>query len=304
MSKNSSEVNTGGTGIAYASLLAVFFLWGSVYVANRYILQVLTPTELACCRFVVASLALGLMIALRRIPVRVEKKDWPAFLFLGFMGYYLSMECTLLSVKYAGASLGSLINSLNPVFITVSAAIFLKEKLTGKKVLCLVLGLIGVLIVSGGASGTGNVLGIVYGIGSIVAWALCVVSIRKLSARYPAAVVTFLGILLSLIFHLPTAGITLARTGMPAVTPFVFLCILYSGVCGTAIPQFLWSFALSKLPAGTCSMFYPLMPVFSAILGVLLLGETLTGRFYLGGALIAATVVISCLPSKETGNNS
>ncbi|MBQ6360107.1 MAG: DMT family transporter [Lachnospiraceae bacterium] len=282
---------------AYLSLLVVFFCWGSVYVANRYVLNSLTAPELACCRFLVSSAVLGGMLLGQRghLP-KIDRKDRAAFLFIGFMGYYLSMECTLLSVQYAGASLGSLINSLNPVFITIFAAIFLKEQLTVRKILCLVLAMIGVLIVTGGADGAGNVPGVLYGLGSILAWVVCVVSIRKLSARYPAMLITFLGITLSLIFHIPTASFELVNNGLPQVSLLTFLCILYSGVFGTAIPQFLWNYSLSKLPASTCSMFYPLMPVFSAILGAALLGEKLTGRFFAGGALIAATVIVSSIP--------
>jgi len=249
-------IGTNDTAKAYLSLLIVFFCWGSVYVANRYVLNALTAPELACCRFLVSSVVLGgILLGQRESLHSVDRKDWPAFLFIGFMGYYLSMECTLLSVQYAGASLGSLINSLNPVFITIFAAIFLKEKLTVRKVLCLVLAIAGVLIVTGGAEGTGNVPGVLYGLGSILAWVVCVVSIRKLSARYPAVLITFLGITLSLLFHLPTASFEIMRNGLPQVSLLTFLCILYSGVFGTAIPQFLWNYSLSKLPASTCSMF-------------------------------------------------
>ena len=290
---------------AYLSLLIVFFCWGSVYVANRYVLNTLTAPELPCCRFLVSSAALGsVLLGQRGRMPKIEKKDRAAFLFIGFMGYYLSMECTLLSVQYAGASLGSLINSLNPVFITIFAAIFLKEQLTLRKVLCLIAALAGVLIVTGGAEGTGNVPGVLYGLGSILAWVVCVVSIRKLSARYPAVLITFLGISLSLLFHIPTASFELVRNGVPQVSLLTFLCILYSGLFGTAIPQFLWNYSLSKLPASTCSMFYPLMPVFSAILGAALLGEKLTGRFFIGGALIAATVIISSLPHAPEKTNA
>ena len=289
-----------GTGLAYMTLIIVFFCWGSVYVSNRYILNALTPLELACCRFLVAASALGSMLKIRGQKIQIQKGDLPVILLIGFLGYYLSMECTLISVKYAGASLGSLINSLNPVFITVFAAIFLKEKLTGKKVFCLVLALAGAVIVSGGgAAGGDTVQGVVWGIASILAWAGTVMVIRRLSARYDAMLLTFLGIAASLLFHIPTAGISLAMSGKPPVTALVFACILYSGIFGTAIPQFLWSFSLSRLPASTCSMFYPLMPVFSALLGVPLLGEKLGVRFFIGGALIISTVVFSCLGERK-----
>lgn len=285
------------TGIAYLCLIIVFFCWGSVYVANRYILQTLTPTELACCRFLVSAAALGGTLLAKKEPIRVAKEDWKYMFFIGFMGYYLSMECTLNSVQYAGASLASLINSLNPVVITVFAAFFLKEKMTGRKIFCLILGLIGVLIVSGGASvEAAQLRGVIWGIGSILSWAWTAMYSRRLSARYDALVITFLGISISLLFHIPTAAISWTSHGTPTIWPMIVCCILYSGLFGTAIPQFLWNFALSRLPAGTCSMFYPLMPVFSALLGVALLGEILNARFFLGGALIVSTVIISCLP--------
>ena len=54
-----------GEGIAYAALVTVFFCWGSVYVSNRYILNALTPLELACCRFLVAAAALWVMLRIR-----------------------------------------------------------------------------------------------------------------------------------------------------------------------------------------------------------------------------------------------
>ncbi len=280
---------------AYLCLILVFFCWGSVYVANRYILQALAPTELAFLRFLLSALALGSVVKIRHIPVRIEKKDWKYMLFIGFMGYYLSMECTLLSVQYTSASMASLINSLNPVFITLFAAFFLKEALTKKKILCLVLGLAGVFIVtSGNAAGT-TTLGVLYGIGSILTWAWTAMYSRRLSKKYPALLITFLGISCSLLFHLPTAAVSLVREGLPSISPFLVLCILYSALCGTAFPQFLWNFALSRLEAGTCSLFYPLMPVFSSVLGILLLGETLTLHFVIGGLVIGSTIVISCL---------
>ena len=298
--KNMEKTKYGKTGIAYIALLVVFFLWGSVYVANGYILQSLSPIELACCRFVVAAIALGAALAVRREKIHVEKRDWKTFLRIGFIGYFFSIECAMLSIQWTGASMASLINSLNPVIISVFAAFFLREKLTVKKIFCLVLGLLGVLVVSGGPSAEpGQLTGVLWGMGSITTWAWAVMYVRRLSDRYDALMITFLVISISLLFHIPTAGIEVAVKGMPAIHPMTVLCIFYSGVCGTAIPQFLWSFALSKLPASTCSMFYPLMPVFSALLGVMLLGESLSGRFFIGGAMIVSTVIVSCLPDKR-----
>ena len=297
---NEEKRGTRGTGSAFAALIVVFFFWGSVYVSNGYILRVLTPLELACCRFLVAGAGLWTLVFIKKEKMTVRKEDWKYIILIAFLGYYLSMDSVLVSVRYAGASLGSLVNSLNPMTISLAAAILLKEKLTLRRMVCLALGLVGVGIVSGGFSAQGDIIrGVLWGLAALLTWAVSASVTRMISHRLSALTITTLAVSVSLVFHIPTLAVELAHTGLPQVQPSLLFFILYSGICGTAVPQVLWSFALSRLPASTCSMFYPLMPVFSALLGVVLLGEHLNGRFYLGGILIVSTVIISCLGGHE-----
>ena len=48
---------------------------------------------------------------------------------------------------------------------------------------------------------------------------------------------------------------------------------------------------LSDLDASFCSMFYPMQPLVSAILGVLFLHETVTPSFILGALMICGGIV-------------
>ena len=85
------------------------------------------------------------------------------------------------------------------------------------------------------------------------------------------------------------------------------LVLLYLGLVGSALPQYTWTASLSMLPASTCSLFYPLQPAFSAILGALLLDETFKPAFFLGMLLISIDVVLSTLETRrlsrlEAGN--
>lgn len=56
----------------------------------------------------------------------------------------------------------------------------------------------------------------------------------------------------------------------------------------------LWNKSLSRLPANTCSAFYPVQMPTSSLLGILLFHEVLTGSFLAGTLLIAAGVLV-CL---------
>lgn len=56
--------------------------------------------------------------------------------------------------------------------------------------------------------------------------------------------------------------------------------------------------AIKLLDASVCSMFYPLQPLTSSILGVLLLHEVLTWNFVVGGVLICVGVVVSVMEKR------
>ena len=121
---------------------------------------------------------------------------------------------------------------------------------------------------------------------------------RRLTAKYPAVLVTTYSMAISLIFHIP-AGIYSA-----AVQPTVFsvraaLVVLYLGFFGSGLAQFTWTKCLSLLPASTCSLFYPLQPAFSALLGAVILGETFTPSFFIGLLLISLDVALSTWEARQ-----
>lgn len=302
-------------GIAYVTLIMTFFSWGSAYVSNGYALRYMASTQLAFLRFVVAAVVLGGIIWYRKTPVlfdrdeagnkkfRLEKCDWKYFAVNSFFGSFICILCILLSVEYSGASMASLINALNPVVITIFAVLFLKERITLRKVICLAVALIGVWIVSSADTSGAQMLGILFGFLSIISWAWASIYMRKLTQKYDPLVVTFLAIMGSLPFHFISALVVTLNQGLPVIQPDSLAAVFYSGIMGTAVPQFLWSFSLSRLEASTCSMFYGLQPVFSALLGVPLLGEQLGTSFFVGGLVIIAAIIISCTGGKKTGTS-
>ena len=286
-------MKTSKTAAAYIALVLSCVLWGTVYISNRYALTAVTPAELAFIRFFVSAAILFPALKARKEPVGFRKEDTKYFVRIAVFGYFLSIELIMLSTKYAGASLSSLINSMSPILITVFAVLILKEKMTAAKILCLIVSLTGVVIVSGGVHDGGTAFGVILCLCSILTWSLAAITTRRIAARYDAIHITTTGILLSLLLHIPVAGVSMIRNGIPSLTPLIVFCLLYSGSVGTALPHFLWNYGLEHLPASTCTMFYPLMPLTSALLGAPLLGEKLGAGFYIGGAMITSALIIS-----------
>ena len=285
-------------GQAFGLLAATFLMWGGVYVAGRLISDAVPAPLLACLRCCCAMLPLLWMSRGCLGRVHVDRADWKYFAAVGLLGYFLTIFCIQIGISLTGASMAALLNALTPVSVTLLAALVLKEPITPVKAACLILALAGAAVITLGAGTQGQLLGILAVVLSILSWGLASVYMRRLTAKYPPILVTTYGMAISLIGHIP-AGIATAVSQPFTIDVSAVLVILYLGFFGSGVAQFTWVKSLSMLPASTCSLFYPLQPVFAAVLGALILGERFTPAFFLGLALISADVALSTWETKK-----
>lgn len=272
-------------------LVATFFMWGSTYVGGKLVAGSVPAPLLACLRCLIALFPL-LFMARKHLKIKIAPEDRKAFFIIGFLGYFMTIFLVQTGIAMTGASMAALINSLSPVTITVIAALVLKEKITPITVFCLFLALAGTFVVTSGTAGQGEFLGVLLVLVSVFCWGFASVYMRRLAVKYPPILVTAYSMAISLLFHIPV-GIFSALTQPTSFSLPIWGIILYLGLIGSGLSQFTWAKSLSALPASTCSLFYPLQPIFSALLGVLILGETFRTSFFIGLALISADVVIS-----------
>lgn len=285
-------------GQAFGLLFLTFFLWGSVYVGGKLLTQELSPALVACLRCSTAMVPL-LLMARPHLRTKVQREDWKYFILVGVLGYFLTIFLIQIGIALTGSAMASLINALTPVSVTILAALLLKETITPVKLLCLALALAGTAVITQGAGSQSELLGIAAVLISVVFWGFASVFMRRLTAKYPAVLVTTYGMAISLIFHIP-AGILAYASQPVAFTPKIVLVVLYLGFFGSGVAQYTWTRCLSILPASTCSLFYPLQPVFAALLGAVILKETFTSTFAIGLALISLDVVLSTWETKKS----
>lgn len=115
----------------YLYLLITFTLWGSLYVVSKYVLGKLPTFTISFFRFLLAFLFLAILTP--KPSQKLAREHIPYIICIGFTGYFISVGAQLLGTKYAGASMASLLNSMNPVTMTLFGAWILHEKLTVKK---------------------------------------------------------------------------------------------------------------------------------------------------------------------------
>lgn len=178
--------------VVYGFLALTTMLWGSQYIANKVLMEAVPSFTLLSLQLILSAIVLAAIQLVRRPekiekPRRIAKGDRKYVLLLGLGGYVLSVGLQQLGTKLAGASLASLINCMNPVAICFFAVVLLHERMTAKKVVCIAGAVAGAVCIVGGNLGGGNLAGIVFSFGAVLAWSTVSVVMRSFTQRYDAA---------------------------------------------------------------------------------------------------------------------
>lgn len=275
-------------------------IWGGMYVVSKVVLEVIPPFALLTIRLALGFLSLGAVILFRRTRISLTRKEFWQSLLVGVMGYGISLGFQFTGTKFSTASNGALITSATPAFVLLFTFFLLREKITRRQVLALVISTMGVLAVIDPRTAElspslflGNVLLFFAGF----TWALYSVLVRKISGNIDlltsSAVMLLGGIPSSLIFGFREIN----SQGIGEITTGIIGGILFLGIISTAVAMFLWNYAFKELPATLASLTFFAQPIVGALLGWLFLDEKITPLFLLGGAMIGIGIIISTMES-------
>ncbi len=277
-------------------LFAAFVLWGSQYVISKIALRTVPPVTLLALRYLVSVPALFIVLRLRHALTPIKKGDWPILFAIGFTGYFASFCLQMLGINRLTGSVSSLLGAMNPIFIPILAALFLHERITPAKIACVALSMAGVVVIVG-VDGTVDASGALLMLASVFLWSTASIIIRRVSGRYDPMQIALIAILCALPL---TGGWSLIelQSAPCSFTLESVLAVLYMGVLGTAVTHSLWNYSLRVMDASFCSMFYPMQPLVSSILGVLFLHEAVTPGFVIGALMICCGIVAAVISAK------
>lgn len=244
--------------------------------------------ELALYRGILAAVLLGLVLLItgQKIPVAQLKKE---LVLLLLSGGALGVNWMLLfeAYKHTTVSVATLSYYFAPVLVAAVCPVLFREKMTPKQILCLIMSTIGLVLVTGIGSLTGQKqhwIGIAFGLGAAVFYATVVI-LNKYIKGVEGLHRTFVQFLSAAAVLIPyvvlTEGISLAR-----VNGFGWLNLLIVGILHTGITYCLYFSALKELPGQKAAILSYIDPLTAVIISVTLLGEPLKTQQILGGILI------------------
>jgi drug/metabolite transporter (DMT)-like permease len=288
--------------------------WATNMTLGRWLRNDVGPLTLAAARFFIASL-IFLILLRRRLPhERLPGQDRWLLLGMALSGVVLFSPMLYLGLRFTSVVNATLINSFGPLITGVLAAALIAEPMSRRQITGALAGLIGVLVLLSKGSlalwdqASGNV-GDVIVLGAVSLWAMYSVLGRKVMQGRSAMSSTALSDLLGLPILL-VAALFEAQGQTIDLRPQVSLAILYIGIVPTVIGFLSWNTGVRRLGASGAMVFYNTLPLYGALLGFLLLGESITLTHVLGGALIiggglwAATSQAAQDASQEDGTET
>lgn len=263
-------------------------IWGGMYVVSKLVLEVIPPFGLLGLRLLIGILSLSLIVAWRKKP-NISFGHKVSVVFIGVLGYGISLAFQLLGTKLSTAANGALVTSATPAFVFIFAYLILGEGFSVRRWAALILSSIGLFAVIN-PPGLGQSTDLFWGNLSLIAaaltWALYSVLIRKVTRDLDTLPVTFIALFGGLLIAIPGGIWESTQQNWGNITFGIVAGVLYLGIISTAIAAYLWNKAFEILEAGAASLTFFAQPVVGVILGATLLGEQLTPLFYLGGAMI------------------
>lgn len=272
------------TTFAYIALALTMLLWASAFVGLRVVLKELDPLTLTSLRMVIACSAMAIIGALMRVKAP-DRADWPALLLAGVSGftlYHLALNFGLTSVT---AGQASFIVATIPTWTALISSRYLGERLGLKGWLGILLGLLGVGVLSLGQGadlsiGVGAGLVLISALGS----AVNITTQKRLLLRYDPLSLSIYTIMIGCLpffLHLPLTTSALAGLSLKG-----WAITLWLGLGPIALGYFLSNVALSILPATRSAQLMLLVPPLVSLLAWLLINEQPGGALLLGGPLI------------------
>lgn len=281
-------------GPLYLSLAAA--IWGGMYVVSKFALGEIPPMTLLFIRYVIASIVMGLICWKKKIPLLL-KKHWGLLFQIGFIGYFISIAAQFIGTNLSSAHMGSLITTLSPMFLSVFAIVLLKEQMTFRQGLALILAFAGVVVIVGltaldGAGG--NVWGILFLLLAGISFGYYSAVSRKASRYYSPIQLTTIGIWIATIFTFPTIFFEAGEWRVSDLLSWpIILSALYIGIISTAVAFFSWNKGLQLTPSHRAGLFFFLQPMVGSLFGWLFLHEYLSVSFFIGSLFILGGVYLS-----------
>lgn len=289
--------------IGYVLAVTQAVLYSTMGVACKFLYGTgLNTGQVVSLRYIGTVLVLGLFLLLwRKYPLLSRR---PIVYVQGFF-FVLCTILYYLSVRELTANVATVLFYAYPPMVALMAAIVFKEKPSARTIVALAVSMFGIVLLSGivgGILGSEDIsfspLGVAYGIGSCVAFAIYNILGQMAVGKKDGP--------LTMTFSMCVVGIVMCLVAYPAdiptlihITPTQIGVTLFMVVFNTIVPVVMLLEAIKRIGATMTSLIGISETPFAVLFAFMVLGETLTGMQIAGSILVVLSILMVTLPSKQ-----
>lgn len=275
-----------------AKLLLLAALWGGSFLFMRIAAPVLGPVWLIEFRVLLAGLVL-LPLLMRLALLGEMRRNLIPLLVVGCLNSAVPFVLFAFASVSLPAGFTSILNATAPLFGTVVAAIWLKEKLTPTQMIGFALGFIGVVILVGWrafATTPTFLLAVAAGLLAALLYAIAAPYVKKNLADVPSLVVTTGSQLSAALLLLPVLPFTIPQQS-PSLT--VVVAVVALALLSTAFAYVLYFKLIQEIGSTKALTVTYLIPMFAMLWGAIFLQESITLSTVLGCGLVLLGTAIA-----------
>ncbi len=288
------------TRLSTSSLALLFMVasaaaWGTGTVMSKYSLNYFPPFILFVVQLSASVVVLWSLVWVRRLqpPMNINS------LRLGSVGLLepgLAFVLALVGLSRTTASVASFIGATEYFLVVVFAYFILRERVTRRTLLLILLTLVGVILISvnGEESGAHSLAGDLLVLGGTASAALYVVLSRSAVSEMQPIPLAALQHTFGLLFGIVVLPLGLAGGELQSLTAIplsIWLWAILNGIVQYMLAFLFYLNALKGMPATRAALYLALIPVFGTVESVIFLGEQLSWVQLVGGLLILGALL-------------
>lgn len=277
--------------------------WGSMGIFVRHLNSLgFTSIQVACLRLVTAGILFALILLIKDPKgFKIRAKDIPLFLALGLVSILFFTCCYFTAIRLMTMSTAAILLYTSPIWVMVLSVIFLKEKITSRKIISLILAFAGCVLVSG-FGGKVTFTGVLAGLGSGLGYGLYSIFGTFALKRYKPLTVTCYTFLIAGLGSIFVSGPAdmISKIQSAGSFPKLFGFVLLTAVVTAVIPFLLYTIGLNKTTASKAAVLATVEPAAATLFGLFVMKESVGFIAVCGIILVfAAITVLSVRTGKE-----
>lgn len=268
----------------YVLMVLSALFWSGAFIAGKYTVPYIPTFTLTFLRFFFATIILYFVMqrSMKKgdFEFKLEKSHIPIFLVTGLVGMFGYHVLFFTALNYTTAINASIIAATNPMVTVILAFLFLKQKLTGKQILGIFISFVGVILTITGASievlqSLSFNVGDFFMLAAVFSWAAYGVYSKHKGKNIPPMALTYYSFLVCTIILIPFVLYENPWTFLSQAPFAAYVAVIYMSIFPSVIGYLVQQMAIKEIGPSKASIFVNLVPAFSMVLAVLILGETL-----------------------------